>query len=135
LIASTLLKRLEERGQQTTDRMVFIISWKEFWRNIIFYGGGVGVVIGLSKISETLGIILFFIYLLIVVGDGLRILFAVVLGLITLIPSLAWTFKKEMKISSLLYSWMATILQAIQVCIMLVYAFIIRNNVYPEFLA
>jgi hypothetical protein len=117
-------------SDKKSSRSLLFTSLKKMSTIILMYTIAFVIAIGLFKLNEQLGEVVFFFYLAFMIFEGTRLFFEVKTDLKKVTRRLIWTIKGEKLSNSVLYLWGSKFLPLLQIIIMIIFIILIGIIVF-----
>lgn len=118
-------------SERKIDEFIFKKSWVDLWKNAVFYGLGALFIYWLSSIVRVVAIVLFAIFALIAIFEGVRMLIVVVTDMIS-IPAVAFAPNESEKGKYVFYALGATLFQLVNTALLLFLSYFLLNRLFPN---
>lgn len=115
------------------DRFILKKSWVDLWKNAVFYGLGALFIYWLSSTVRVVAIVLFAIFALIAIFEGVRMLNVVVTDMIS-IPAVAFAPNESEKGKYIFFALGATLFQLLNTALLLSLSYLLLKRLFPDFL-
>lgn len=117
--------------QRPDAKAIFFQVWHECWRNVIFFGVLVPVILALGSWARWLGLLGFGIFAVITVLDIARLLIAVGAGMMTLPLALILAVRTRGPLRDEAWLWGATLVQVVELAIFAAYNIYLYRHFWP----